>query len=144
MSTKTHHNQTSNEKEQQTTRVERKRQQQGHTIQPEPTEALQRVTNAPPSAMRPVDILALQSSVGNRAVQCLVDGDPGVIQRHMSERLREELLGSSGWMHRLDADIRSYTPPLSGSLVDADIMGLWSAIRRAAAEPRESEGGGAR
>ena len=87
MNTKTHHNQTSNEKEQTKTRVERKSQQRDQTFLPRPADALQRVTHAPPSAMRPADVLALQSSVGNRAVQRLAEraqprtGDPGIIQR---------------------------------------------------------------
>ncbi len=88
MSTKTPNKQAS-EKEQNPKRVARKNQQPDQTLQPSPTEALQRAANAPRSALRPADILALQGSVGNRAVQRLVDGTPTgriapmVIQRHI-------------------------------------------------------------
>jgi hypothetical protein len=89
MSTKTHNRQTS-EKGQTQKRVERKSQQQDQTFLPRPTDALQRVANAPRAAVRPADILALQSSVGNRVVQRLAaERRPGAasttttVQRHI-------------------------------------------------------------
>ena len=39
-----------------------------------PVAALQRATGSPPSALRPADILALQRTVGNRAVQRMLAG----------------------------------------------------------------------
>ncbi len=96
MSTKTPNKQAS-EKEQNPKRVARKSQQPDQTLQPSPTEALQRAANAPRSALRPADILALQGSVGNRAVQRLVDGAPTggaapmVIQRHISDGLKAQM-----------------------------------------------------
>jgi hypothetical protein len=112
MSTKTHHNQTSNEKEQQTTRVERKSQQQDQTFQPQPTEALRRVAKDPRAAVRSADILALQSSVGNRAVQRLVEKaqpsavSPGVIQRHVSRERQAQLNVLGVRMQAAEREIR--------------------------------------
>ncbi len=98
MSTKTPNKQAS-EKEQTQKRVARKSQQPNLTLQPSPTEASQRVVNAPRAAVRPADILALQSSVGNRAVQRLVERagpwprSQALVQRHNDNTVDEVAVG---------------------------------------------------
>jgi len=64
--------------------------------QESPAKAAQRAMNAPASAHRPSDILALQQTVGNRAVQRLVESSQGAVQRHVDARLTE-------WARRLRA-----------------------------------------
>ena len=61
-----------------------------------PAVASQRVERAPPSAIRPSDILALQGAVGNWPVQRMLGRAqpgtvaPGTIQRHMSDATRSQ------------------------------------------------------
>ena len=60
-----------------------------------PAVASQRVERAPPSAIRPSDILALQGTVGNRRVQRMLGRvTPGTIQRHMSDETRSQWFGA--------------------------------------------------
>jgi chemotaxis response regulator CheB len=93
MSTKMH-NKLASENEQTRKRAEKKSEHQDQTFRPHSTDALQRMANASRTAVRPADILALQSSVGNQAVQRLIDrvptrgAAPTVIQTHIPDDLQ--------------------------------------------------------
>jgi hypothetical protein len=79
------------QKEKARRRVEgRKPSTHDHSVQPAPAEAHRRATMGPPSVATPQDFLALQSAVGNRAVQRLAGlARPGaantstLVQRHI-------------------------------------------------------------
>lgn len=90
MNTKTHKG-ADQQKEKARRRVEgRKPSTHDQSVQPVPAEAHRRATMGPPSVATPQDFLALQSSVGNRAVQRLAAATrPGAasttttVQRHI-------------------------------------------------------------
>ena len=48
-------------------------------------QAFQRATRAPAQMLRPSDVMALQGSVGNRAVQRLVEPATSIVQRDLDE-----------------------------------------------------------
>jgi hypothetical protein len=51
------------------------------------SEALQRAQSASSAPMRPSEVLALQRTVGNRAVQRIVESPGGSVQRHVDEEM---------------------------------------------------------
>ena len=95
MSQRTQHHQ---EQEPNTHLVAKQNTQAPVHQQESPAKAAQRAMNAPASAHRPSDILALQQTVGNRAVQRLVESSQGAVQRHVDPQLTE-------WAGRLRAQV---------------------------------------
>ena len=89
--------------------------------------ALQR-TVARPALARPEDILALQRSVGNRAVRRLVDRvqsravNPGVIQRHIPEPQLAILESRDDEMHQAYRDARTGVAVVEAGVAD-NLMG---------------------
>ncbi len=76
-----------------------------------PTAAAQRALNTPPVARKPSDYLALQKTVGNRAVQRIVQAPPGAVQREFRDDPDFQT-----WRMSMRGALRS----LQSSLIDVD------------------------
>jgi hypothetical protein len=108
MNTKTHKS-ADQQKEKARRRVEgRKPSTHDQSVQPAPAEAHRRATMGPPSVATPQDFLALQSSVGNRAVQRLAAARrPGAaststpVQRHINPGQAATIRTRSGYAREL-------------------------------------------
>jgi hypothetical protein len=70
------------------------------------SEALQRAQGASSAPLRPSDVLALQRTVGNRAVQRLVESPGGSVQRHVDEEMTSWAGRVKGQMNALLATRR--------------------------------------
>ena len=71
------------------------------------SDALQRAKGASSATLRPSDILALQRTVGNRAVQRLIESPGGSVQRHVDEEMNSWAGRVRGHMNALIATGRS-------------------------------------
>ena len=79
--------------------------------QTSPTAAAQRAMRTPPIARQPSDYLALQKTVGNRAVQRIVESSDGAVQREYRDDP-----GYQTWRTQVRGSLRS----LQSSLIDVD------------------------
>jgi hypothetical protein len=103
-------------------------------------DALQRARGDSSATLRPSDVLALQRTVGNRAVQRLVESAPGSIQRHVSPE-SEAMYGQSR------ATVTAAKDQTKSSLQSAEsgargMLSSWNSLMNAFSAARNLPAGG--
>ena len=110
--------------------------------QTSPTAAAQRAISTPPIARQPSDYLALQKTVGNRAVQRIVESSDGAVQREYRDdpgfqswrgQMRGALQGLQTSLQGVDDQHNSETEAINSS------GGQWASM---ASVWNQSSGGG--